>query len=157
MSAMAWRCLRAAGDGAGEEPVGAGRRTLGAEPGSALGRVLRLLEQRVGAAALDTLWLFPPRLRGRSEQGLVVAGCFATGEERRRVLTAIYAAERSGKGLQVQTRFFEEGVAPAERLPRIIDGVVRRSTDDLGNPRCVEIGGDARRLLALLAEFDAAE
>lgn len=157
MSPVAWRHLHGADGAPAEEPGDAGRRTVGGEPGSALGRALRLLEQRLGAAALDTLWLFPPRLRGRSEQGLVVAGCFAPGEARRRVVTATYAAERTGKGLQVETRFFEEGMAPPERLPRIIDGVVRRSAEDLGEPRCVEIGGDPGRLLALLAQVDAAE
>ncbi|MBI4521527.1 MAG: hypothetical protein HY701_11875 [Gemmatimonadetes bacterium] len=116
-------------------------------------QAVRLLAERVGVEAIDTLWLFPPRARGRTEQGLVVAGCFEAGEPRRRVVTAVYRAEQTAKGIQVDTQFFEEGIAAPERLSGIIDGVVERGEEQPGEPRRVEIGGASERLNALLAEL----
>lgn len=141
------------------EPAGPSGRTFTREDAEgSLTRALRLLEARVGVTALDTLWLFPARARGRREQGLIVAGCFEEEHgARRRVVTAIWRAERTGQGVRVETEFFEEGAAPRDRLPRIIDGVMRRSDDELGDPRCVEIGGNAGRFGALLAELDTAQ
>ncbi|MBI4539517.1 MAG: hypothetical protein HY704_08420 [Gemmatimonadetes bacterium] len=156
MSAETGRATGGSGAGPAREPSdAAGRILTSREVGGGLGQALRRLETRVGAAALDTLWVFPPRLRGRREHGLVVAGCFTGEEGRRQVVTAIYQAERTGQGLQMDAQFFEEGVAPPERLPRIIAGVVRRSDDQPGEPRRIEIGGAAARFDALLAEVEA--
>ena len=44
--------------------------------------------------------------------------------------------------------------APADRVPRVIEGVVRRSAIDGGDPREAEIGGDDARFLELLHELD---
>jgi len=42
---------------------------------------------RLGPAAIDRLWIFPPLVRGRREWGLVAAGCF-DGAGARRPVTA---------------------------------------------------------------------
>ena len=69
--------------------------------------------------------------------------------------TASYAAERTGTSLSVENGIADEGQAPPDRLARVMQGVVRRSEIDLGEPRMVEIAGDPEKLRALLDEFDA--
>lgn len=106
----------------------------------------------MGPSAIDSLWIFPPRVRGRREWGLVAAGCFESGEGRR-LITARYTAQRTGKGLYLDTQLVDEGVAPADRLPRVMRGVVRRAAEPLGSPRQVEVGGGAEAFESLMADF----
>ena len=123
------------------------------DPGvpEALPKALDLIQQRIGVESVDTLWLFPPLVRGRKERGLVVASCYEEGDQRL-VHTVTYQAERTGKGLTVDAEIFEEGVAPEDRLPRMIRGVVRRTEAELGEPRDVRIGGDVEEFGRLLEE-----
>lgn len=120
----------------------------------ALPRTLDLLGRRLDPARLDTLWIFPPLVRGRREWGLVVASCFGSGDDRRRLLTARYSAERTGRGLEVESEITEEGEAPPDRIPRVVDGVVRRSGVQKGDPREVVIGGELEAFTELMREFD---
>ncbi|RMH18058.1 MAG: hypothetical protein D6701_06750 [Gemmatimonadetes bacterium] len=131
-------------------------KQAGEGPGvpEALPRALQRLEAGVGAAEIDALWVFPPLVKGRREWGLVAAGCFAEGGLRR-LVTVSYHAERSGTNLAFEAALREEGLAPPDRLPRVMQGVVRRSSIDLGEPRLVEVGGRDERFAALLAEFDS--
>lgn len=124
------------------------------DPGvpEALPRTLREVGERLGAAAIDCLWIFPPLIRGRREWGLVAAGCF-DGQGARRLVTARYTAQRTGKGLYLDTRLLDEGVAPADRLPRVMEGVVRRGPEPLGSPRLVELGGAAEAFESLIGEY----
>lgn len=128
-----------------------------ADPGvpEALPGSLEALRERVGAAAIDRLWIFPPLRRGRRERGLVAVSLFGPDGERRRLVTVAYTAERSGLSLTVEPSFTEEGEAPPDRLPGIMDGVVRRTEDAQGDPREVEIGGSEAALGALLEELEA--
>lgn len=118
----------------------------------ALPRTLREVVGRLGPAAIDCLWIFPPRVRGRRESGLVAASCFEGGSGRR-LVTARYTAERTGKGLFLDTRLLDEGTAPADRLPRVMLGVVRRSAEPLGSPRLVELNGATEACESLMADF----
>lgn len=126
------------------------------DPGvpEAIPRVVQLLAERLGRDGIDRLWIFPPRKRGRKEWGLVVASAFLGDDERRLLHTARYVAERSGQGLSLQPELSEEGILPPDRFGRLMDGVVRRAEENLGDPRSVEIGGDTDRLDALMSEFD---
>jgi hypothetical protein len=126
------------------------------DPGvpEALPRVLIRLRDRLGVESADRLWIFPPSRRGRREQGLVAVSTFQEGEERRRLITVSYSAEHSGKGVTVEASFTEEGEAPPDRFPGVMQGVVQRSGDAKGEPREVEIGGSAERYEGLLEEFD---
>ena len=123
------------------------------DPGvpEALPRALGVIRERIGPERLDTLWLFPPMVQGRSERGLVVAACYAEGDQRL-VHTVTYQAERTGKGLSVEAEIFEEGIAPEDRLPRMMRGVVRRTEAELGEPRDVVIAGDVDEFDKLVAE-----
>lgn len=128
------------------------------DPGvpEALPRTLVLARGRLGAERVDRLWIFPPIRRGRRERGLVAASLFLEGEERRRIVTVAWTAERTGRSLTVDQAFHEEGDAPPELLPRVMEGVVRRAGEAYGEPREVEIGGDPDRFTALVDEFDPA-
>lgn len=128
------------------------------DPGvpEALPRTLVLARGRLGAERVDRLWIFPPIRRGRRERGLVAASLFLEGEERRRIVTVAWTAERTGRSLTVDQAFHEEGDAPPELLPRVMEGVVRRAGEAYGEPREVEIGGDPDRFAALVDEFDPA-
>ena len=119
----------------------------------AIPRTLQLVARSLGEGEIDRLWVFPPLIRGRKEWGLVAASCFADGGARR-LYTAQYTAERSGASLTVEAGMAEEGQAPPDRLPRVMNGVVRRSEIDLGEPRTVEIAGDPERFQELMSEFD---
>ena len=118
----------------------------------ALPRTLRELGRRLAPPSIDCLWIFPPLVRGRREWGLVAAGCFDGGGARR-LVTARYTAQRTGKGLYLDTQLLDEGVAPSDRLPRVMEGVVRRGPEPLGSPRVVELGGGADAFESFMADF----
>lgn len=107
---------------------------------------------RLGPGAIDRIWIFPPLVRGRREWGLVAAGCFDGGGARR-LVTARYSAERTGRGLYLDTRLLDEGVAPSDRLPRVMEGVVRRGPEPLGSPRVVELDGGVDAYESFMADF----
>ncbi len=124
----------------------------------ALPRAVRALLEQVTPERVDRLWLFPPLRRGRREQGLVAASGWPGGitpkegvGDRRILATLAYRAEETGKGVTFEGRFHEEGEAPADRLPRIMAGVVRRTPAGAGEPVMVEGRGEAGRLAEGLA------
>jgi hypothetical protein len=120
----------------------------------ALGEALRELSERVPPSRLDRLWLFPPLARGRSESGVIAASCFVEGD-RRLLVTLAYRAEETGSGVSFKPVFQEEGEAPEDRLPRIMDGVVRRSEEAREPPRAVSIAGDPGAFAGLIEELAA--
>lgn len=129
---------------------------LGPGVPEALPRVVQRVVHAWPVERLDRLWLFPPMIRGRKESGLVAASCrvVAAPDDRRLLVTASYSAERSGTGLTLDVQMEEEGEAPADRLPRVMQGVVVRSGIQLGDATEVEIGGSADALAAWFDEVD---
>ena len=119
----------------------------------ALPRTLRSVGTRLGPSAIDCLWIFPPLVRGRREWGLVAASCFEV-DGARRLITARYSAERTGKGLYMDAQLSDEGVAPPDRLPRVMEGVVQRGPAPLGSPTLVEVGGDQPEFDSLFEGYD---
>src|SRR5687768_14974268 len=115
-----------------------------------------MLGDKIGATEIDRLWIFPPLIRGRREWGLVAASVYTGREERRRLLSAAYVAERTGQGLSVVHDLDEQGEAPPDRLPRVMDGVVRRAGEELGEPREVVLEGVTETFDELLKEFESA-
>lgn len=136
-----------------------GRKDERAEdPGvpEALPRTLVVTRSRFAPEGMDHLWVFPPIRRGRRERGLVAVSLLLEGQERRRLVTVAYTAERTGAGLTLDQVFHEEGEAPPDFLPRVMEGVVRRAGQSYGEPRVVDIGGDPAHFSALVEEFDPA-
>lgn len=120
-------------------------------PGS-VAEALRQLRSRLPPERLDRVWVFPPMADGRSESGVVAAGCFA-GDDRRVLVTLSYRAEETGRGVTFRVSLREEGEAPRNLLPRIMEGVVTRSGIGLGPPRSTILNGDARALELLIDEW----
>ncbi len=134
------------------DPHHGGFETVSMAP-DAPGRLLALMEARIGVAHMDRVWLFPPLVRGRREWGLVAVSRLTNDPSRRELLTGRYSAELTGGGVVFRPEVISEGEAPPERLPRIMDGVVRRSGLHLGLPREVEIRGDPLRFERLLSAY----
>ena len=122
----------------------------------AVPRTVQKLGAHIGPESIDRLWIFPPMVNGRRERGLVTASRVPADadDERRILVTAAYLGERTGKGLAVDVLIDEQGIAPPDAFPRVMEGVVRRAGEDLGEAREVEIGRDPARFLELLDEFE---
>ena len=118
----------------------------------ALAEALGVLRRRIPAERLDRVWIFPPLVDGRSESGVVAAGCFGGGS-RRLLVTVSYRARESGRGVRFTPVFAEQGTAPAESLPRVIAGVARRAGPGFGDPSLSRLGGDPRALDRLVGEW----
>ncbi len=125
------------------------------DPGvpDAVARALRALESQVGTPRLDRLWIFPPLRNGRRETGVLAAGCY-TDSDRRLLVTLAYRSEETGKGIAFESTFQEEGEAPADRLPRIMEGVVRRLDGGAGDPRSIRVEGDPATFRQIVQELD---
>lgn len=123
----------------------------------ALPRILEEVRARVGEAAVDTIWIFPPLVKGRREWGLLAFSLFTGDSGMRTLYTARYAAELTGTGMVFESELTDQGTAPGDRLPRIMDGVVRRSDLPLGEPREVGVAGDAGRFRSLVEEYQIEE
>ncbi len=124
------------------------------DPGvpGALPRAGRALLEGFPADRLDRLWIFPPVRRGRREHGLLVASLLGPGGPSRRTLVTLrYQAEETGKGVAFHPQLREEGETPPDRLPRIIEGVVRRSEMEAADPVEVRVEGDPGRFEDWLA------
>ncbi len=109
------------------------------------------------AGDVDQVWIFPPRTVGAKESGLAVLALFAEADARgpRRTLhTLRYEAEslKGGKTRRVDSRV-EEGSVPADRLDRIVDGVVRRLGGGMETPEVRGVGGDPARWARMVAEL----
>jgi hypothetical protein len=109
---------------------------------------------------VDRVWTFPRRAAGARESGLAVLALFAepdAGGPRRVLLTLRYDAEslRGGKTRRTDA-LVEEGTVPAERVDRIVDGMVRRLGGGTETPETHEVGGDAERWARLLARLGGA-
>lgn len=127
-----------------------------ADPGvpEALPRMLIRLRDRLGIENIDRLWVFPPVRKGRREQGLIAVSIFQQGEERRSMVTVAYNAEHTGEGIKVEPSFTREGEALADRFPGVMQGVVRRSGEEKGEPREVLIEASPESFEELMEEYD---
>jgi hypothetical protein len=118
-----------------EQVHGAPATPASAEPGS-LDDLLERVAMRPGVVAIDEVWLFPARKAGHGESTLFVISAFEDDPERRRVLTARFAITRDANGAPIIEETFEEQAsAPADRVARVIDGVIRRLGDEMSPPR----------------------
>ena len=151
---------------------GAGGAGAGAGLNPHLAAALAAAAATLPPERVDQVWLFPPRTAGEKESGLAVLALLPReGEraDRRALCTLRYEAEpdrtaKTGKGARALPRMVrrdlleEQGIAPADRLDRIIDGVVRRLGGDGGveAPEVRDVGGDPDRWRELLADLDPA-
>jgi hypothetical protein len=115
-----------------------------ADPGT-LQDFLDRLGARIPASAIDEVWIFPVRRAGPMESTVIALAAYDPDDARRRLFTARYTVTRDPKGKPIVEETLEEqGTAPAERVNRVIEGVLRRLGDDSTDvPRNARIGGDA--------------
>jgi hypothetical protein len=116
---------------------------------SALSAVLYSVPAHAPVDRLDRLWIFAPRDLGNRETGLLVVSLLpleSDEPDQRQILVIRYEAQgREAPSISVT----EEGVAPAERIPRVIAGVVAR-LDDPDEPVEQVIGGNPEAWLEVL-------
>jgi hypothetical protein len=128
---------------------------IGEDAGS-MHALLERIAERVPVAAIDTVWIFPPRKIAIGESIVVVVAGFAENdEERRRVFTAHFTIARTKKGeATVTMRFDEHASAPVTAVPRIMQGVLRRLGEDIeASPREEAIAGDQDRWDTLIVDL----
>lgn len=140
------------GKGTGQEPVQTGKDPERERLLHCLDEVARLCE----VPTIDEVWVFPTRRAGKAESTVVVVSAFDDEDSRRRVVTAHFST-RPGNGRKVisETKLTEHGIAPADRIGRLIEGVLRRLDEELASlpPRSARIQGDAERWNRFLADL----
>lgn len=111
-------------------------------------RMVTELPELVPLARIDRVWAFPPRLHGDAESGLLVLALLSEeepGSNQREVVTVEYEL-RTGKGAPPPVReVTPRGWAPAERVPQLIAGVLRRLGGVEEEPLTDSIGGETER------------
>jgi len=116
--------------------------------------LLGAIPERISVDSIDELWIFPPHRVGRAESVVAVISAFEDGGDRRRIFTARCTILREPRGPHsVQPDLTEQGIAPADRIGRLIEGVLRRLSDELPTapPRLVRIEGNPAKWEALVA------
>jgi hypothetical protein len=106
------------------------------------------LPRHLSIEVVDELFIFPPRRVGSTQSVVVVISAFDGTDGRRRVLTARYVARHDRRGkAQIEESIVEHGVAPPDRIGRLIDGVLRRLDEELASapPYAARVGGDPER------------
>ncbi|MGH7471671.1 MAG: hypothetical protein ACRENP_27275 [Longimicrobiales bacterium] len=114
--------------------------------------LLTRLAQAVPVTTIDEVWLFPTRRLSGFESTVIVLSLYTDEPDRRRVVTAHFKATRNKRGeATIDTSLEDHAVAPADRLIRVIDGVLRRLGDDLAaTPQAARISGEEERYQALI-------
>ena len=106
--------------------------------------LLERLALVVPVNTIDELWLFPTRRLAGFESTVLVLSLYTDTHDRRRVATLHFKAVRNKRGEATVEHVLEDhAVAPADRLTRVIDGVLRRLGDDLAaTPQTARISGE---------------
>jgi hypothetical protein len=114
--------------------------------------LLQRLPATVPPTTIDELWLFPTRRLAGYESTVVVLSLYVDQTDRRHVVTVHFKATRNKRGeATVESVLDDHAVAPADRLTRVIDGVLRRLGDDLSaTPQTARISGEVERFEALI-------
>ena len=123
---------------------------------AAQAELLRRLPGRIAVEQIERLWIFPPHHGKTRETGLMVISSRGadSGDKDTYALTTVrYTAEPVKARLHFEESYSEEGWAPAERIDRVIAGVLARSGEEVSEPLEVVIGGSAERWQELLERF----
>jgi hypothetical protein len=114
---------------------------------------LRALNPQVDPQRLDRIWFFPARRIGKQESAVAVLTLLESSSpsDRREVLTLVTSGVPGEDQARWTTELTDHGSVPADRVERLIDGVVRRLRDERETPHIESIAGDPERWTALLA------
>jgi hypothetical protein len=124
---------------------------------AALLRVLAGIPEVAPPAEIDHAWVFAPRDLAGRESGLVVLSLLVPDgpPDQRRLLTVAYESTPGPGEPRVSRTVTEQGRAPADRIPRLIDGVRARLHDEPGDPLSEPVHGDPSRWSSLLERLEA--
>ena len=109
--------------------------------------LLEGLEKQIDVTTVDELYVFPTR-RVQGVESTVFVFSVHDEQDRRRVITAHLRATRNKRGEPtIETRLDEHAITPADRIPRVIEGVLRRMGDEFATtpPSFCRIGGNVER------------
>ena len=97
---------------------------------ASLPALLEGLAPRLDIATIDELYVFPTR-RVQGVESTVFVFSVHDAEDRRRVITAHLRATRNKRGEPaIETRLDEHATTLPERVPRVIEGVLKRLSED---------------------------
>ena len=119
---------------------------------ASLPALLEGLQTQVDVSTVDELYLFPTR-RVQGVESTVFVFSVHDAEDRRRVITAHLRATRNKRGEPtIETKLDEHATTPADRIPRVIEGVLRRMGDEFSDtpPSHCRIDGSAERWRELI-------
>jgi hypothetical protein len=119
---------------------------------ASIAAIAEKLAEQIDVTTIEELWLFPTR-RVSGVESTVFALALHGEDEMRRVLTAHVRAIRNKRGEPtLEFKIDEHASAPAERLPRVIEGVLRRLSDDFAStpPSHALLNGSAEKWQALM-------
>lgn len=122
-----------------------------------LATALAAAAARIPPSRIAEAWIFPPRRVAAKESGLavLVVNAAETGDARRTIWTLRYELEPGKGGKATRTDVLEEqGTVPPDRVPRIVEGVLRRLEGESDAPDVRAIGGE-EEWAALLEELGA--
>jgi hypothetical protein len=98
---------------------------------ASLPALLEGLPPRIDVSTVDELYVFPTR-RVQGVESTVFVFSVYDEEDRRRVITAHLRATRNKRGEPtIETKLDEHATTPADRIPRVIEGVLRRLSEEL--------------------------
>lgn len=101
---------------------------------ASLASIAEKLATQIDITTVDELWLFPPR-RFAGVDSTVFVLSIHDHEDQRQVITAHVTATRNKRGeATIETRLDEHATLSVERIPRVIEGVLRRLSDDFATP-----------------------
>lgn len=107
--------------------------------GEAVAKLLDAIATRIPPGEVEAVWAFPGVRREGKEHGVAVVSRRGQGD-RHLVYRARYVIPQSGADRGKLALDIEETAeAPAELLPRVIEGV-RRRADEAGEAELVDIG-----------------
>ena len=113
------------------------------------------LAPRIDVATVDELYVFPTR-RVQGVESTVFVFSVHDEEDRRRVITAHLRATRNKRGEPaIETRLDEHATAPADRIPRVIEGVLKRLSEEFATtpPSHCRIDRSTARWQALIDQL----
>lgn len=102
---------------------------------ASLPALMENLGAQIDTAAIDELWVFPTQRSAGVESTVFVLSFFEEDDKMRRVDTAHFRTTRNKRGEPtIDMKLVEHAVAEAERIPRVIEGVLKRMDDFAAAP-----------------------
>ena len=122
---------------------------------ASLPALLEGLPPRIDVSRVDELYVFPTR-RVQGVESTVFVFSMHEDQDLRRVITAHLRATRNKRGEPaIETKLDEHATAPADRIPRVIEGVLKRLSEDFAStpPSHARIDGDQERWKQLIDQL----